>query len=102
MDEVVRIRALSPTPRSLVQLVGKDAYGKGNGDLLGVEELRLVLPVQTSRGDPCVRQPVERDVVENVVSREVARQASLKGLFDEPRLAGTVAVVQHECGQVDG
>src|SRR5438105_11539005 len=98
MNEVVRIRTLRPAPRCLVQLVGKDAYGKWNGDVLGVEEVRLVLPIETSRGDPGVCQPVERDVVENVVSREVARQASLKGLFDEPGLAGAVAVVKHERG----
>jgi hypothetical protein len=52
MDEVVGIRALCPTPRGLVELVGKDAYGKRDGDVLGVEEARLVLPIETSRGTP--------------------------------------------------
>jgi hypothetical protein len=31
-----------------------------DGDLLGVKEVGLVLPVQTSRGNPGVRQPIER------------------------------------------
>src|SRR5437016_10949444 len=93
MDQVVGVRPLRPAPRCLIQLVGKDAYGKRNGDVLGVEEVRLVLPVETSRGNPGVRQPVERDVIEDVVSCNVARQVSLQGLFYEPRLASTVAVV---------
>ena len=49
-----------------------------------------------------VRQPVQRDVVEEVVPGEVALQVSLEGLFHEPGLAGTVAVVKHECREVDG
>jgi hypothetical protein len=77
MDKVVRVRALGPAPRCLIQLVREDAYGKRNRDVLGVEEVRLVLPVQTSRGNPRVRQPVERDVVEDVVSGKVARQMPL-------------------------
>ena len=31
------------------------------------EESKLVFPVETSRGDRRVRQPVERDVVEDVI-----------------------------------
>ena len=39
-------------------------------DALRGEEGQLVLPVQARRGDRRVRQPVERDVVEDVVSRQ--------------------------------
>src|SRR5450631_1422082 len=102
MDEVVGIRALCPAPRGLVELVGKDADGERDGDVLGVEEVGLVLPIQASGGDPGVRQPVERDVVEEVVSREVALVGPLKDLFHEPGLAGAVAVVKHERRQIDG
>ena len=79
VDEVVRIGALGPAARGLVELVGEDADGERDRDVLGVEEVRLVLPVQASRGDPGVGQPVERDVVEDVVAREVARQAARRG-----------------------
>src|ERR1700724_49943 len=96
MDEVAGVRALGPAPRGLIQLLGEDAAGKRNGDVLGVEEVRLVLPIKTSRGNPGIRQPVERDVVEDVVPCEVAPQASLKGLFYESGLASAVAVVKHE------
>src|SRR6266516_8106051 len=57
VDEVLGIRALGPAPRGLIELVGEDAYGKRDRDGLGVEEVRLVLPVQASRGNPGVRQP---------------------------------------------
>jgi hypothetical protein len=43
-----------------------------------------------------------RRAEEDVVSGEGAWQASLKGLFHEPGLAGAVAVVQHERGEVGG
>ena len=96
VDEVVGIGALGPAPRGLVELVGEDAYRIGDGDGLGVEEVSLVLPVETSRGNPAVRQPVERDVVEDVVSCELAGQVSQEGPLDEPGLARTVAVVNRK------
>ena len=78
VDEVVRIGALGPAARGLVELVGEDADGERDRDVLGVEEVRLVLPVQASRGDPGVGRPVERDVVQEIVSREVGVQRSLR------------------------
>jgi hypothetical protein len=45
MDEVVGVRAFCPAPRSLVELVRKDADGEWDGDGFGVEERGLVLPV---------------------------------------------------------
>src|SRR5262245_18083322 len=51
---------LRPAPRRPVLLAGEDAHGHRNGDALGVEESAPVLPVETGRGDPRVRQPVQR------------------------------------------
>src|SRR5258708_30758139 len=98
MDQVVGIRALCPAPWGLVELVGKHAYRERDGDVLGVEEVGLVLPVETSGGDSGVRQPVEGDVVEEVVSREVALVGPLKDPFHEPGLARAVAMVERERG----
>ena len=39
-------------------------------DVLDVEERQLVLPVETGRGHRRVGQPIERDVVEDVVARK--------------------------------
>src|SRR3954470_4512241 len=54
VDEVVRIGALGPAARSLVELVGEDADGERDRDVLGIEEVRLVLPIQASGRDPGV------------------------------------------------
>src|SRR6266566_8595960 len=102
VDEVVGIRALGPAAGGLIELAGEDADGKRDRDGLGVEEVRLVLPVQAGRGNPGVRQPVQRDVVEEVVCCQGALQLSLKGPFYEPGLATAVAVVKHERGQIGG
>jgi len=69
VDEVVGVRTLGPAPQALMQLARKDASGRRNRDRLGVEEVRAVLPVQAGRGNPGARQPVQRDVVEKIVSR---------------------------------
>src|SRR4029450_10642456 len=102
VDEVVGIRPLCPAPRGLIELIGEDAYRIRNGDVLGVEEVRLVLPVVTSRGYPGVRQPIKRDVVEDVVACQATCQGTLQGLFYETGLPGTVTVVDHERREVDG
>ncbi len=82
--------------------VGEDADRERDRDVLGVEEVRLVLPVQASGGDPGVGQPVERDVVEEVVAREVALQPSLEDLLHQAGLPGPVAVVERERREIDG
>src|SRR5262245_37577425 len=74
VDEV-GIRALGPTPRSLILLARKDADGHRDLDAFDVEESALVLPVEARRRDTGIRQPVERYVVEDLVSRELARVA---------------------------
>src|SRR6266566_5642778 len=78
VDEVLGIRPLGPGSRCLVELVWEHADGIRNGNVLGVEEVRLVLPVEAGRGDTGVRQPVKSDVVEDVVSRQGAQRLSLQ------------------------
>src|SRR5260221_4737090 len=63
-------RPLCPTARGLVELIWKGAYGDRDGDVLDVEKRQLVFPVETSRRDRGVCQPVERDVFGNSVSNE--------------------------------
>src|ERR1700722_6775743 len=63
-------RSFGPTPWGLIDLVREGAHGDRDGDALDVEEGELVLPVQAGRRDRRVRQPVERDVVQDVIARE--------------------------------
>ena len=69
VDEVVGIRPLGPASRGLVELVREDADGEWDRDGLRVEEVSLVLPVEASRRNAGVGQPVDREVVEDVVAR---------------------------------
>src|ERR1700722_1239441 len=64
------IGSLSPTPRGLIKLVRKGAHGHRDDNLLRGEKVQLVFPIQTSRRNRRVGKPVERDVVEDVVSGE--------------------------------
>ena len=50
-----------------MDVVGKDADSDRNLYLFRSEERHLVFPVQTSRRDTSVRQPVKRDVIEDIV-----------------------------------
>src|SRR5882672_10935687 len=103
LDPVVvnqlRERLLRPTPRRREELVREDGHGNGNVDALGVEEPELVLPVQATRGDARVRQPGERDVVEEVVATD-ATGLSSEGAGDQ--LVAACIVVQQVAGQADG
>src|SRR4029434_10523756 len=60
---------LRPTPRGLVEFVGKGAHSNRDGHTLRSEKRELVFPIQTSRRNGRARQPVERDVVKDVMSR---------------------------------
>ena len=64
------IRLLCPALRGGIDLIGKDAHGSRDRDAFRGEKGKLAFPIQTSRRDRRVRQPVERDVVEDVVSRQ--------------------------------
>ena len=99
------IRPLRPTPRGLILLARKDAHGHRDGDALGVEKAALVFPVETRRRDPRVRQPVERDVVEDLVARQFAGGARgpVQSRGDRRgRLAVSIIVVEKPGGQADG
>jgi hypothetical protein len=63
------IGTLRPTPRALNNLVREGAERDRDGDVFRCKEGELVLPVDTRRRDCRFGQPVERDVVEDVVSR---------------------------------
>src|SRR5580704_12959392 len=70
MDEI-GIRFLGPAPRSRKEFVGEDAYGGRDNDAFHAKErIALVFPIETSPRERRIRQPGERDVVEDVVSCE--------------------------------
>src|ERR1700675_2457701 len=98
MDEF-GIRFLYPTPWSGVDLVGINADGNRDGDVLGGEKGKLVFPIQTSRRDRRVGEPVEGDVVEDVVSRKALGLACKDARHE--RLTGFV-VVEDPGRQADG
>src|SRR3979409_2065974 len=98
MDEF-GIRFLYPAPRSGVDLIGINADRNRDRDVLGSEKGKLVFPIQTSRRDRRVRQPVECDVVEDVVSRKALR-LSVKDACNK-RVTARVVVEYPGC-QTDG
>src|SRR5215207_5008141 len=57
------ISSLRPRPRGCIDLIRKDAHGNRDRDVFRGEKGELVLPVETGRRNPRVRQPVECDVV---------------------------------------
>jgi hypothetical protein len=65
---------------ALIELFWKRAYGNRDGDVFDAEKAELVLPMETGRRDHRVRQPLESDVVEDVVSCNVAEALSDKSL----------------------
>src|SRR5437588_4773846 len=89
------IGTLCPTTRSCVEFVREGAYGNRDGDAFNSEKRELVLPVESTRGNPSVRQPRERDVIEEIVPRE-ACGLPVKGARDE--LQATCVVV-HKIGR---
>src|SRR6266404_7725788 len=97
MDEF-GVRPLCPTPRGGVDLIWKDADGNRDGDVLRGEKVKLVFPIQTSRRDRRVRQPVEGDVVEDIISRKPLG-LTVKDACDE-RLTACV-VVEYPGHQAD-
>src|SRR6476646_1478003 len=74
MDEF-GICPLCPTPRGGIEFVRKDAHGNGDGNAFDIEKTDFAkpLPIETAAGNRRVRQPCDRDVVEDVVARESLR-----------------------------
>src|SRR5258705_5416950 len=97
------IGLLGPALGGRVDLVREYAHGDRDLEAADVEEASLGhlpgIPVETSRRDRGVRQPVHRDVVEDVVSRETFL-LSVEDALDE-RVALRV-VIQDPRGQADG
>jgi hypothetical protein len=99
------IRPLGPAPGRLVLFAGEYAHGDRDGNAFGVEKAALVFPIETRRGDARVRQPVERDVVQDLVPRQFAGGARrpVQGRGDRGgRLAIRVIVVEKPGGEADG
>ena len=71
MDQLGK-RAFCPAPRGWIQLVRENAYRNRDGDAFGIEipEFAPILPIETGARKRRVRQPGDRDVVEDVVARE--------------------------------
>src|SRR5262245_20185521 len=96
----LRIRTFGPAPRSLIELVGEDAHGRRDGDALGGEIAALApeFPVETGAGNRRVREPGDRDVVENVVARKALR-LSVEDARDQFQAARVV--IEEVRGQAD-
>jgi hypothetical protein len=64
------IRPLRPAPWSRIEFVREDAHGNRDGDAFGIEipEFPPILSIETGARKRRVRQPGDRDVVEDVVS----------------------------------
>src|SRR2546423_11743447 len=70
MDELW-IGFFCPTPRSWIELVRKDAHGNRDRDAFGIEiPFAPILPIETGARKRRVRQPGDRDVVEDFVARK--------------------------------
>src|SRR4051812_21614854 len=98
----IRICPFRPTAGSRVEHVRKDAARNrnGRGDALDIEErLTPVLPIETTARNPRVRQPGDRDVVEDVVARQALR-LSLKYARDQ--LIAARVVVEEVRREADG
>ena len=99
------ISLFGPAPLSLILFAGEDRHRHRNGDTLGVEKATLVLPIKTRRRDPRVRQPIQRDVIEDLIPRQFTRGARgpVQSRDDRRRrLAASIIVVEKPGGQPDG
>src|ERR1700690_2684905 len=95
------IRPLCPAPRGWIEFVREYAHRHRNGDAFDIEipEFAPILPIETGPRKRRVRQPGDRDVVEDVVARE-AFEFSLKNACDQ-LVAARVVIKEVSC-QADG
>ena len=95
------IGPLGPAPWRWIQLIGEDADGNRDGDAFGIEipKFAPILPIETGARKRRVRQPGDRDVVEDVVARE-AFGFSLKDACDQ--LVAARIVIKEISRQTDG
>src|SRR5688572_17456389 len=90
--------SFSPGPRGSIEFLRKGAHGNRDGNVHWRKEGEFVLPVQTSRRYRRIRQPVERDVIEDVVSRK-SLVLTVKDAFNE-RVTACV-MVQYPSSKAD-
>src|SRR5215471_8543030 len=97
----LRIRTFGPAPRSRIEFIRKNAHRNRDGDALGAEIAALApeFPVETGARNRRVREPGDRDVVENVVAREALR-VSVEDARDE--LQAARIVIEEVRRQADG
>src|SRR5262245_7961768 len=88
-----------PTPRDRADLVRKGAHGDGYGDPFPGKKAELGFPINARQRHRRIGQPVQRDVVEDVVSSK-ASGLSVEGARDE--LITAHVVVNEEGCQTDG
>ena len=102
VDEFM-IRPLGPAPRRLKALAREDGYGSRDRDVGSEVKVDLVFPNEARRRNACIRQPVERDVVEHVVPRKVTCGVSIDrapedGRGDRRRRLGIAVTVVEQPG----
>ena len=104
MDQVGDTPALPSSAALHTARREKRSWPRG-WDALGVEEAALVFPIEAERAEiPSVRQPIERDVVEPLVTRKLTRGARGPVRAGDRRrwLAVGVIVVEAPGSQADG
>src|SRR4030095_3106413 len=70
------VRALCPTARAQIDLIRKGTHGNRDRNALDVEIPEFVFPVETRSGNRRIRQPGQRNVVEDIVPAEAGRFSS--------------------------
>src|SRR5262245_48488576 len=90
----VAVGSLDPAPGRPPQLAGEDGKCRRNGDLPLIGDAR-VLPVEPCSGGAGVGDPVQGDVVENLVPSQLALRMSCKGVCD---LFVRMRIVIHQPG----
>src|ERR1700752_689438 len=68
VEDEIGIRLLRPVLRGYIDVVWESADSTRDSDVLRREKHELVFPIQTRRRHARAGQPVERDVVEYVIS----------------------------------
>src|SRR5580698_520929 len=97
MDEF-RISPLGPSPWSGVDFVRKHTYGNGDLDILGREKGEFVFPIETGRRNSGVRQPIERDVIEDIVP---GKAGGFPGKDTRDEFLAASIVVQDPAGETN-
>src|SRR6202007_2911338 len=83
---------LRPASRSRKEFVWKDAHGGRDDDASHAEErITLVFPIETSPRERRIRQPGQRDVVQNVVS---SKAFAASGKDPRDHLVATRVVIE--------